>query len=177
MSDDDIVIDTEADLGDGEATPEMRLKKLRLERDEARKNASEHLAGWQRAKADYVNLERRMRESGSEVKRITIAALVLDILQAYDSLQMAVLHAAGTPAEAGIRATLKQLDDALVTHGVKKIHPQKGDAFDPHTHEPMQTVATDQKEEDNTVDTTLQTGFKIDDVVIRPARVTIKHLT
>ncbi|MEK7531171.1 MAG: nucleotide exchange factor GrpE [Patescibacteria group bacterium] len=176
MSDDDIVVDTEADLGDGETTPEAKLKKLRTERDEARKHATEHLAGWQRAKADYINLERRMRESGGEVKRITIAALVLDILQAYDSLQLAMAHAAGTPSEVGIRATLKQLDDALLAHGVKKIEPKKGDTFDPHTHEPMQTVATDSKEEDNTVDTTLQIGFSIDDMVIRPARVSIYHL-
>ena len=174
---DDIVIDDEADLGDGEATPEMKLKKLRHARDEARKLSAEHLAGWQRAKADYINLERRMRENGSEVKRVTIAALVLDILQAYDSLQMALQHAAGSPGEVGIRATLKQLDDALIGHGVVKIEPKRGDIFDPHAHEPMQTVATDSKEEDNAVDTTLQIGFKIDDVVIRPARVIIKHLT
>ena len=76
----------------------------------------------------------------------------------------------------GLGATIKQFDAVLTAHGVKKIEVGEGALFDPHQHEPVQTVATDEKARDNTVARVLQSGFLIHDSVLRPARVAVYHL-
>lgn len=176
MSDDDITIDPDADLGDGEATPEMRLKKLRDELKKVRTERDEHLAGWQRAKADYINLQRRMQESAGTLSRAGVQAIALDLLSVYDSLESALQHAESEEVKQGLGATIKQFDAVLTSHGVKKLEVVEGVLFDPYMHEPVQTVATDEKARDNTVARVLQSGFLIHDSVLRPARVAVYHL-
>ena len=50
-TDSEFIVD---DIEEGEVSREAKLKKLRHELTEARKERDEHLAGWQRARADLV---------------------------------------------------------------------------------------------------------------------------
>jgi len=176
MLEDDVVL--EAEDGEGNtATPNDKLKKLRQERDEARKQRDEYLAGWQRAKADYVNLERRMRSLREELSKGATVGVVASIVGAFDSLESAWKTASlGAPKVAdGIRAVSKQLEEGLKEHGVIRFSPAPGEPFDPARHEAVHTLATDAKEEDNTVTECLQSGFELDGTIVRPARVIVKH--
>lgn len=167
MRDDtDVVIESEDDT---DATPEQKLKKLRDELKEAKKAAGENLAGWQRAKADYVNLERRMRGMGDELSKNAARDVALGFIPVLDSLEAA---AAGNP---GLNAILRQADESLKSHGITRYVPRPGEGFDPTRHESVQVLATDEKKDDNTISKTLQSGYAMGDVIIRPARVIIQH--
>ncbi len=170
--DDEIIIDDEADLGDGEMTPEMKLKRLRDKLKVSMHDAADNLAGWQRAKADYVNLQKRLRDVEEEVKLSTIRKVVAGVAQLGDSLEAALLHA---PTDAGLAALIKQLDTTLTAFGVTRFTPTKGEVFDAGMHEPMQTIATTDSSLDNTIESVLQSGYRMGDVVLRPARTAVYH--
>lgn len=175
MSDvDDVVLEPEED-GD-EATQSQRMKKLRDERDQARKEAQENLTGWQRTKADYVNLSKRMREAGESAAQAGTAAFAKSIVPVFDSLEAALQAAESAPesVQKGIEQVIGQLERALKEHGVERYTPSEGDEFDPSLHEPMQTLATSAQEEDNTVAGVFQSGYTLGRTVIRPARVSVK---
>lgn len=171
MKDDDIVIEEEGESG---AKPEQKLKKLRDELAAAKKERDENLAGWQRAKADYVNLERRMRELREAVETATTERVALGIVQALDSLEAAMKSYAGSPETlSGLSAVMRQAEEALKECGITRYLPKEGDAFDPHLHEPVQTLATEVEKDDNTISEALQSGYRTAERTIRPARVVV----
>lgn len=160
---DDVIIEDE----DGEgstATAQQLLKDLRVKLKKAEAEAGENLAGWQRSKADYVNLTKRMREMEESLSRAGVASVVAGLTDVFDSIE-----ASGHPA------ILKQLDSALLRVGVTRIRPEQGAHFDPAVHEAVSTVATKEKSEDNTVHSVMQSGYAHDNMTIRPARVTVYH--
>jgi molecular chaperone GrpE len=166
--DNDVVVEETSDDGD-EGTAEQKLKKLRDELKEAKQERDANLAGWQRAKADYINLEKRMRVAGAEATQSAARAVALGFIPALDSLEAA---AQGDP---GVVAILRQADEALKAHGIVRFTPQTGELFDPARHESVQVLATALPAEDNTVSACLQSGYELGGVIIRPARVIIKH--
>lgn len=170
---DEVVIEPEEE--NGEATSHQKLKKLRQERDEARKEAQEYLTGWQRSKADYVNLSKRAREAGEDVAQSAVTSLAQSIITVFDSLEAALKAAEDAPesVHTGIEQVAIQLENALKEHGIVRFSPKTGDAFEPEKHEPMQTVATEDESQDNTVAEVFQSGYEARGTVIRAARVTV----
>ena len=160
---DDVVIEDSTEDGDT-GTPEQKLKLLRDKLRRAEAEANDNLAGWQRAKADYVNLSKRLRDLEGSMSRAGIAAVLKELVAVFDSVE-----ASGHPA------ILKQLDSSLVRLGATRFTPAVGDAFNPELHEPVQTVATNSKEEDNSIHSVLQSGYSVDSVTLRPARVSVFH--
>lgn len=179
MSDtnDDVILEPESE--DGLGTDDQKLKKLRKERDEARKERDEYLTGWQRSKADYVNLQKRMRESGESASQAGIMGLGSSIVSVFDSLEAAQNSAQGASegVRVGIEQVTKQLESALKEHGIVRYTPSVGEQFDPEMHEPMQTLETSDENEDNTVAEVCQSGYTYKDMVIRPARVIVKRFS
>jgi molecular chaperone GrpE len=171
--DDDVVVEPDEE-GDAH-TSTQKLKKLRAERDQARKEAQEYLTGWQRTKADYVNLSKRARESGSDAANMGILAFARSIVPVFDSLEAAYKNAeTGTESvQKGIEQVILQLEGALKEHGITRFVPERGDEFDPNKHEPMQTLATLEAAKDNRVADVFQSGYAKGDTVIRPARVAV----
>lgn len=172
--DDDVIFEPEEDGKTQNSA--QKMKKLREERDKARKERDEYLAGWQRSKADYVNLQRRMREASSDVAKVAVSGIVGNIIPVFDSLEAARKAAenAGEGVQKGIDQVVAQLQSSLKEHGVLRFQPKEGDAFDPERHEPMQTVATEDKNLDNTVHECYQSGFELGGTIIRPARVAVR---
>lgn len=172
---DDVTIEPEND--GAQDTAEEKLKKLRTELREAKAEAAEYLAGWQRSKADYINLSRRVREEAERGTKNGAARMAEGLIAVFDSLEAAEKSAAGAEAAvaSGIAQVISQLEAALREHDVARFTPTAGDLFDPERHEVVHTVATDSEKEDNTVSETLQSGYEIGGMLIRPARVAVKH--
>lgn len=182
---DDVTIEPEND--GAQDTAEEKLKKLRTELREAKAEAAEYLAGWQRSKADYINLSRRVREEAERGMKNGAARMAESLIAVFDSLEAAEksLPAAaaaqagadtsGGAVASGIAQVISQLEAALREHDVARFTPTAGDLFDPERHEVVHTVATDSEKEDNTVSETLQSGYEIGGMLIRPARVAVKH--
>lgn len=159
--DDDVVL--EAEDGEGSTgTAEQKLKQLRDKLKSSETEAGENLAGWQRSKADYVNLSKRMRDMEESLSRAGIIGVVGGLTDVFDSIEAS-----------GHAAILKQLDTALSRIGVQRVRPDSGTPFDPNVHEAVSTVATDKKSEDNTIHSVMQSGYAQGDMTIRPVRVTV----
>lgn len=171
---DDIVVESEDDGAEEKA--DAKLKRLRQELKKAHHERDEYLAGWQRSKADYINLSRRVREEDRAQERLGAARIARGVIAALDSIE-AAKNAPNHNAAAieALEPIGRQLQDALCELDVTRFTPVPGDRLDPARHEPIQTVATDDENEDNTVSETLQSGYAVGDTVIRPARVAVNH--
>lgn len=150
-----------------------KLKKLRDELKEAKRERDEYLAGWQKAKADYINFK---NESEEKTKRITVMvreSCVADLLPALDAFEMAMKGDAWESVDAnwrtGIEYIYQQLEKLLEDYGVTVIAHDSGD-YDAQIHEAFDTqeVGTD---EHHQVLALIQKGYRTTERVIRPAKI------
>jgi molecular chaperone GrpE len=170
----DVVESTE----DGEELPVKDVtKKLREEIKKLQKEKEEYLTGWQRAKADYVNLQKELDSVRVNVAILTKEKMTEKLLPALDSFEMAFgnkEHWETLEKEwrDGIMSIYQQFISGLKDLGIEKID-QAEVPFDPNIHQSISVVNTTDEAKDHHVEKILQTGYKIGERVIRPAKVTI----
>ena len=153
--------------------PELKIKKLREELAQCQKEKQEYMDGWQRAKADYVNLLKRSGEDKvSAVQAGTIRA-VEELLPAFDALERAKEHGELPP---GFAAIMKQLESGFSILGLEALG-DVGEPFDPAMHEALGQDEVAEKEKDDIISAVLEKGWKIGTMVIRPAKVRVGHYT
>jgi molecular chaperone GrpE len=134
--------------------------------------AAEHHDAWLRAKAETENIRRRAQEDVARAHKFAVEGFASELLAVKDSLE-AALAADPTNAESlksGVELTLKQLSGVFGKFNLAEINPV-GEAFDPHRHQAMSMVESDQPA--NTVVSVLQKGYLLNDRVIRPALVMV----
>ncbi len=156
---------------------DAKIKKLRLEIEKLRKERDEYLTGWQRTKADYVNRERASTEEKGELIRVAARRTLQAILPSLDTYDMAkvnvsVWNAVDANWRAGIEYIFQQLVSSLENEGLVKFG-LVGDVFDPNLHESVEAIPVSDRMKDNTVMTVLQSGYKLHEKVLRPARVNV----
>jgi molecular chaperone GrpE len=132
-----------------------------------------------RTLAEMENLRRRTEREVSDAKTYGVTGFARDMLTVVDNLSRALEHLpaeARTNAEPGVRSliegvelTARDLEAALVRHGVKKLDP-KGQKFDPNFHQAI-FEAPDESVPSGTVSQVVQSGWTIGDRVLRPAMV------
>lgn len=160
---------SEEELEATESRADTKLQKVKKELEAAKREKQEYLDGWQRAKADYVNVLKRIEEDKSTAKKQGTVAAVKALLPAYDALERA--KAAGELPE-GFSGIAKQLESAFSSFGIVAIG-EEGEAFDPAKHEALGTDTTDDAAQDDTVSAVLEKGYLIGDTILRPARVRV----
>jgi len=128
------------------------------------KIAKEWEEKYKRALADYQNLEKRSHEQRREWIVSSNRELVLRILPVLDTLILAKQHS----EDKSLDVSVKQFLDILKSEGVEKIETE-GKDFDPHS---MEAVATEDGEEGK-VTSEVQTGYIMNDKLIRPALVKV----
>jgi molecular chaperone GrpE len=126
-----------------------------------------------RAKAETENVRRRAEEELSKARKFAVEAFAESLLPVRDSLEaaLAINNASQEQLLEGVNLTLRQLSQALERNKVVPIEPPAGTRFDPHQHQAISMVPSDQ--EANTVVSLLQKGYLIVDRVLRPALVTV----
>lgn len=163
---------------DGEALPTKDIvKKLREDLKKARTEKEEYLTGWQRAKADYVNLQKEMDQIRANTSLLTKEKIVESLLPSIDSFDMAMSNKeAWEKVDQGWRTGVEYIYQQIITGlsnvGVEIID-KVGSKFDPSLHESIESVATDDESKDHTIEKVIQAGYKIGERVIRPARVNV----
>ena len=120
-----------------------------------------------RALADYQNLERRVNEERTLLSQLSSALVIEKFLPVLDNLENAQKHL----NDEGLALVIKQFKDVLIAEGVEELEAE-GAEFDPNLHEAAEVVAG---ESDNTVVKVFSKGYKINDKVIRPARVAVSR--
>ncbi|MFC1595195.1 nucleotide exchange factor GrpE [Patescibacteria group bacterium] len=141
----------------------MELKKIKDKLKKCAKEKEEYLAGWQRAKADFINARKAEQKSREEFSKYAEAQLFYEILDITDSFEEALKI--GT--DDGIKMLYNQIKGFLKNHNVEEIELSEGDEFNPEFHEAI-------KGEGNIVESILQKGYKIHERVLRPVRVIVK---
>ena len=178
----DISIEDSDEEGNS-ATPKDTLKKLREKLKKCEEEKHEYLTGWQRAKADYINLKRETEEEKAATVLRAKERIIHDILPVLDSFQIAFSNKIAWESvdknwRIGVEYIYSQLLSILEENGVSLIG-KVGETFDPNLHHSNESVEVQEEGMDGKVLEILQTGYKIGlpagagERVIRPARVKI----
>jgi molecular chaperone GrpE len=150
---------------DAGVTLEEQVAALEAERDE-------HLNDLKRVAADFENYRKRVARDQESLVARAHERLFKELLPVLDDLERS-LEAANQHEEAkleeGVRLVHRSFADALAKEGVQEI--ETNGAFDPHTQEALLAQPSD--EEEGTVIQVLQKGYRLGDLVLRPARVVI----
>ena len=125
-----------------------------------------------RARADLENTRKQASTDVAKAYKFAVERFAEDLLPVVDSLQqaLAVSNATNEQLRSGVELTLKQLQAAFGRAQLTEIDPG-GEKFDPHRHQAMQMVESDQPA--NTVVQVFQKGYALNDRVLRPALVTV----
>ncbi|MBI2410030.1 nucleotide exchange factor GrpE [Candidatus Kaiserbacteria bacterium] len=181
MKDENEDIIMEPDMAEeevGAERAEEKLAKLRQDLSACREEKQEYMDGWQRSKADYVNLLKRIENDTKASELRGKVRAVETLLPAFDALERAKEHLpAGRQAESfpeGFLAIAKQLESAFSALGLEELG-QIGEGFDPAIHEAFGRDIVDTPERDDVVTAVLERGWKIHGMVIRPAKVRVGH--
>ena len=125
--------------------------------------------GWEekyaRARADYANLERRVKGQQEEFVKFANSVLIIKFLPVLDDLEKAA-----SGADEGLKLVLKKFKEVLESEGVGEIKVKKGDDFDPTIMEC--TVAEGNGEEQKVLEV-IRKGYRMKEKVLRPAQVKV----
>lgn len=142
---------------------------------------STHKPDWQeiaqRLQADMENFRKRQERRADESIARERERILSLFLPAVDNLTRALAHQNGAQlneAEEGVRQgvelTLRELMRALAAEGVTQLETI-GQSFDPAWHEAVATIPAEA--ESGTVVEQIETGYKLGDKLLRPAKVVV----
>ena len=133
------------------------------------------LSQYVRLQADFDNFRRRTKENEAKAADTYKAETLKSFLTVLDNFELALSHMkkddSGEAYLKGFELLQKQLVKIMTDFGVKEIDA-KGKAFDPHFHEAVMMVQSDEME-DETVALVFQKGYLYKDTVLRPAKVQV----
>lgn len=175
IAEEDIVLEAENNEPPKGGDAEKKVAKLKADLAAALEEKQSNLDGWQRAKADYVNLLKRGEEAGKAAEQKGVVRAVETLLPAFDALERAKEHlpAGRQVAELeGFLAIAKQLESAFAALGLEAVG-QVGELFDPALHEAYGQDAVTEMVKDGSITAVLEKGWKIGDRVIRAAKVRV----
>ncbi len=156
--------------------PEPTVVDLEEQIEEMSAQRDEYLAGWQRAKADFINYKKEESNRAIEVARYGSEDLIKDLISVMDNFDLALrtLEKVG-PVEKGIYLIRTQIEDILKKRGLEKVDVKEGDVFDPATAEALAEVASEKLA--GAVVEVIEQGYRLHEKVLRPARVIISKGT
>lgn len=142
------------------------LSDVQRERDE-------YLELARRTKADFENFRKRVAADVQAAQSRGKAEVAREVIEAVDNLERA-LEAAdgeGESLRSGVEMVLSGLRETLQRHGIEAVDP-KGEKFDPNHHEALSTMPVEGAESGTVVEV-MQKGYRMDEQLIRPARVVV----
>ncbi|MFH1841168.1 MAG: nucleotide exchange factor GrpE [Candidatus Nealsonbacteria bacterium] len=146
-------------------------KNLKLE--ECQKKRDEYLAGWQRARADFLNYKKEEMERMGKILKYANEDLILKILPILDNLEKAEKETPDDLKEnqyvSGVFQIKKQIEEFLKNQGIEEIK-SLGESFDLNFHEVVEEV---EGEKTGIIVEEVKKGYKLQDKVIRPAKVKV----
>jgi molecular chaperone GrpE len=135
----------------------------------------EHIDGWKRAKADYINLKKQSEKEKGEIVQYAQGAVVLEFLPIYDNLKRAIQHIPSESLEAewvkGITHILRQFEEALKSMNITPI-ATVGQSFDHTKHHAVSKVKKEGMKPDTIIEE-IKSGFMAGDRVLEPAQVVV----
>jgi len=167
-------------------SPESSSEGEQVEQDfeallaQAQEEKDEYLELARRTQADFENFRKRMAAEVTAAGVRGKGQLAQEVVPALDDLERAI-EAAGLDPEGdsedglahGVLLVFRSLREGLKRNGIEAVDP-KGEKFDPNRHEALSTVAVEGAESGTVVEV-LQKGYRLDEQLIRPARVVVSE--
>jgi molecular chaperone GrpE len=126
-----------------------------------------------RLHAEFDNFRKRNERERRNLIARAGSSIVSDLLPILDNFRLALGYDASSDESfrSGMELIHKQLHEALGKHGLEHI-PSVGEVFDPMVHEALMTEPSAEYEEGIVIEE-LQSGYKLNGTVLRPARVKV----
>jgi molecular chaperone GrpE len=159
-----------------EAAPELaehdRVAELEKQLEEANNKALY-------AAAETQNVRRRLEAEKQQASAYAATQFARDMLPIKDHLERALAAVneelrsdkVASNFLAGIESTSRELDAVFTRNGVTRVQ-SVGEALDPHRHQAMMEIPTDQAEPGTIVEE-MQAGYMLKDRLLRPAMVAV----
>ena len=128
--------------------------------------AAERTEDLQRVQAEYVNYKRRVDRDRALARQGGVEAVLRDLMPVFDAIVAAESHEELT---GGFRLTADELIKVTKSFGFESFG-EVGEEFDPNVHEALMHVPMPGVEV-TTVSAVMQKGVRLNDRVLRPARV------
>jgi molecular chaperone GrpE len=172
------VIQAVGELVEDEAEIEVNpsIEELTLQLAEAKQKAESNWESLLRKQADYDNLQKRTARDLNNARQFALEKFATELLAVKDSIELGLdaANQAETSIDSikeGMALTLKMLNDILVKFNINEIDPSE-DKFDPQWHEAMAAQPVPNVE-NGTILHVHQKGYKLNDRLLRPARVIV----
>lgn len=154
---------------------ELNLEELKKKLEECQKQKDEYLAGWQRARADFINYKKEEIERIEEILKYVGEEFILKMLPILDNFDLIEKKLPENLKKddnvKGILQIKTQILDFLKNQEVEEIKCL-GKKFDPNFHEAVETVESDNAES-GTILEEVQKGYTIYGRLLRPAKVRV----
>ncbi len=154
------------DQADAGADP---LAEMRAERDALEDKLK-------RTMADYQNFARRAEQNIVVARQQTVIEVARKLVAVLDHFDHALAADTETVSSAdllkGVGIVYDELMRTLASFGVQRVDVEPGELFDPNRHEALMRQSDTDIEADH-ITAQLQPGYMIDDLTIRPAKVSI----
>lgn len=149
--------------------------------EESERQCEEFKAGWQRALADYKNLQREIEQRRGEWVKMSEVEILNDFIPIYENFKQAFAqdftngqsptNSANENWKKGIECIKKQFAEVLKQHGIEEIKTV-GEKFDPTFHDASGEETVEGKEAGEIIKE-IAGGYKMGEKVIRAARVIV----
>lgn len=173
--DSDIVFEEEGET----ENPKILIKKLRERIKGLEKKSEEYLTGWQKERADSINLKKRLEEERKDFAKYAKEDIATEIIPVLDSFESAfknkeVWEKVDKNWRVGVEYIHSQLVNVLANHGISVVSPL-GEKFDPTRDEAIETVPTEREEDDHKIVEVVSVGYKLGDRIIRAPKVKVSE--
>ncbi|HUH97727.1 MAG TPA: nucleotide exchange factor GrpE [Anaerolineales bacterium] len=151
----------------------LELEALMKRLEEAETKVAEHLDGWQRAQADFINYKSRVQRDQDLMRSVMKGDIIKKFLPVLDDLERALQNRPSDSGSwmSGIELIHKKLQSILESEGVTRIEAE-GQLFDPNFHEAISHEPSEAVESGHVI-AVVQNGYLLGERVIRPALVRV----
>ena len=146
--------------------------------EKTKQECEEYKLGWQRAQADYVNLQKETAKQKSEWVQMMKGDIFESFIPVYENFKKAFAHSSGEGDvkqfenwKKGIEYIKKQFGDVLKQNDIEEIKTV-GEIFDPRFHEIVGEEESEGAKEHEII-REVDGGYKVGDKVIKVAKVIV----
>ena len=137
------------------------------ETDQLKALVAERTNDLQRLHAEYANYKKRVDRDRALSRAAGIEAVILDLLPILDSIEAAREH---EELVGGFKLVAEEFEKTASKYGLETFG-EVGELFDPQIHEALMQLPMEGELAGPTVSAVMQRGVKLNERVIRPARV------
>lgn len=125
----------------------------------------------QRLQAEFENYKKRVEQEKKDFAKYACTDIIKELLPFLDAFELSLKNTSNHEEFVkGVELIYSQLWEILEKKGVQRIEAE-GNMFDPVEHEALMSEKSDKEE--NTVLEELQKGYRINERVLRPAKVKV----